>query len=83
MFPRERLASSAGEVQADGEILMLRAKQRSIAMNKSKLTMRRSFACRALPALIFFAIAVTILTSAAAGESAAYRYTGQDRKSVV
>jgi hypothetical protein len=42
-----------------------------------KLIMRRSFACRTLLALIFIAIAVTILTSAASGESVSYRYTGQ------
>jgi hypothetical protein len=46
-------------------------------MNKSKRIMRRSFACRTLLALIFFAIAITIFTSAASGESVPYRYTGQ------
>jgi putative isomerase len=56
---------------------MLRTKQRSIAMNTSKQTMRRSFACTTLLALIFFAIAVTIFPSAASGESVPYRYTGQ------
>jgi mannosylglycerate hydrolase MGH1-like protein len=56
---------------------MLPTKQRSVAMNTSKLTMRRSFACRTPLALIFFAIAVTIFPSAAAGESVTYRYTGQ------
>ncbi|MDT7813804.1 MAG: hypothetical protein QOJ42_3720 [Acidobacteriaceae bacterium] len=56
---------------------MLPTKQRSVAMNKSKRIMRRSFACRTLLALIFFAIAITIFTSAASGESVPYRYTGQ------
>jgi hypothetical protein len=56
---------------------MLRTKQRSIAMNTSKLMMRLSFSCRTLLALIIFAIAVTIFTSAASGESVPYRYTGQ------
>jgi putative isomerase len=56
---------------------MPRTKQLSIAMNTSKLTTRHSFACRTLLALIIFAIAVTIFTSAASGESVPYRYTGQ------
>jgi putative isomerase len=56
---------------------MLRTKEQTVAMNTSKLIMRRSFACRAPLALIFFAIAVTSLTSAAAGGSVPYRYTGQ------
>jgi putative isomerase len=56
---------------------MLRTKEQTVAMNTSKLIMRRSFACRTPLALIFFAIAVTSLTSAAAGGSVPYRYTGQ------
>jgi hypothetical protein len=56
---------------------MLRAKQQSVAMNTSKLITRHGFACITLLALIFFAIAVTIFTSAASGESVPYRYTGQ------
>jgi hypothetical protein len=56
---------------------MPRIKQRTVAMNRSKLIMRRSFTCRTLLALIFFAIAVTIFTSAASRESVPYRYTGQ------
>jgi hypothetical protein len=46
-------------------------------MNTSKLMTRPGFAYRTLLALIFFAIAVTILTSAASGESVPYRYTGR------
>ena len=56
---------------------MLRTKQRPVAMNTSKPTMWLSFALSTLLALIFVAIAVTIFTSAAAGESVPYRYTGQ------
>jgi putative isomerase len=56
---------------------MLPSKKRSVAMHRSKLTMRRSFACRTLLALIFSAIGVTIFTSVASGESVPYRYTGQ------
>src|ERR1700733_8075640 len=56
---------------------MLRTKERTVAVNTSKLIMRRSFACTTLLALIFFAIAVTIFPSAASGESVPYRYTGQ------
>ena len=46
-------------------------------MSTSKRIMRRSFVCRTLLALIFFAAAVTLCNPAAAGESAPYRYTGQ------
>jgi hypothetical protein len=56
---------------------MLRTKERSIAMNTSKLMMRPSFAYRTLLVLIFFATAITIFTSAASGESVPYRYTGR------